>query len=107
VLIWKLEEELRARGIPVLRGQGGTIVRDVDRLGGSYLDIDVPQALISIESRPLCDRGNFIVKVFPRGDLALSLDEFDAFPRYYFGVQACADEVAAWMRARHLLETAP
>jgi hypothetical protein len=95
MLIWKLEEEIRRRGLPVER----------ERDGGEWLTVRVPQALITVEPRPYyCDRGNFIVKVFPRGDLALSLDEYDAFPRYYFGVQACADELLAWMQARHLIE---
>jgi hypothetical protein len=69
-----------------------------------WLQINVEQALITIEPRPgYCDRGNFIVKVLPRGDLALSLDSQDGFPRYYFGVQACADEVVEWMRVRQIL----
>ena len=95
MLIGKLEDEIRARGLPVQR----------ERDGGDWLSVRVPQALITIEPRPsYCDRGNFIVKVFPRGDLALSLDDADAFPRYYFGVRACADELLAWMQARQLIE---
>lgn len=91
MLLWKVQELLAQRGIPVTR---------VD----SHLAINVEQAQITIEPRPpYCDRGNFIVKVFPRGDYALSLDEYDAFPRYYFGPLACADEIQAWMNARRLL----
>jgi hypothetical protein len=94
MLIWKLAEELAARGVPVTH----------EHTAGQWLRIDVAQAQITIEPRPhYCDRGNFIVKVFPRGDLALSLDEQDGFPRYYFGVQACADEVREWIRVRCLL----
>lgn len=97
MLLWKVEEQLRERGIPVTRE---------DSVAG-WLKIDVPQAMISIEARPhYCDRGNFIVKVFPRGDLALSLDSQDAFPRYYFGVAACASEIHEWMRVRQILPEA-
>lgn len=92
MLLWKVAEELAARGVPVTRERN------------DWLRIDVPQAQITIEPRPFyCDRGNFIVQVFPRGDLALSLDSQDGFPRYYFGVTACADEVTEWMRVRQIL----
>lgn len=95
MLLWKVEELLRDRGVPVVRKPSAV----------GYLEVRVPQATVTIESRPhYCDRGNFIVKVFPHGDLALSLDSQDGFPRYYFGVQACADEVTAWMQARSILE---
>jgi hypothetical protein len=93
MLIWKVEELLRRDGIPVESMEGGR-----------YLEIRVPQAWITIEPRPhYCDRGNFIVKVTPYGDLALSLDEQDGFPRYYFTVLACASEILAWMSARGIL----
>ena len=93
MLLWKVEELLRERGVPVTRHNDIT----------QYLEIRIPQAWITIEPRPhYCDRGNFIVKVTPYGDLALELDSQDAFPRYYFGVLACADEVVAWMDARGL-----
>jgi hypothetical protein len=96
MLLWKVEELLRERGIPVVHELTGDV--------GGWLKIEVPQALITIEPRPLyCDRGNFIVKVFPRGDLALSLDEQDRFPRYYFGVLACVTELYAWMQVRGIL----
>lgn len=99
MLLWQVEELLRQRHVPVE-------VAGVDGYT-RWLKIDVPQAEITVESRPVyCDRGNFIVKVFPRGDLALSLDEHDGFPRYYFGPLACADEIFAWMQCRHLLDDA-
>jgi hypothetical protein len=89
--MWKLKELLIEREI------------SVDEVDHFYV-INVPQAQITIEARPVyCDRGNFLVKVFPRGDLALALDEQDGFPRYYFGPLACADEIHAWMVARKLL----
>jgi hypothetical protein len=95
MFLWKVEELLRERGIPVVRDES-TVV--------DWLRIEVPQAMIAVESRPhYCDRGNFIVKVFPRGDLALSLDSQDAFPRYYFGVLAVVTELCAWMQARQIL----
>lgn len=94
MLIWKVEAELIARGVPVVS----------ERNGDTWLKIETPHAEITIESRPhYCDRGNFLVKVFPHGDNSLPLDEFDCFPRFYFGVQACADEVREWMRVRGLL----
>ena len=90
MLLWKVEELLGERGLPATSQEGGR-----------WLEIKVPQASITIEPRPIyCDRGNFLVKVTPEGDLALSLDEQDGFPRFYFGVLACADEIAAWMRVR-------
>lgn len=93
MLLWCVEELLRERGVPVEKSETG-----------SYLQIKVEQAEITVEPRPIyCDRGNFIVKVFPHGDLALSLDSQDGFPRYYFGPLACADEIAAWMEARKIL----
>jgi hypothetical protein len=92
MLLWKVKELLETKGL--------TVESPDER----WLKIDVAQAQITIEPRPhYCDRGNFIVKVFPHGDLALSLDSQDGFPRYYFGVQACADEVHEWMRVRKIL----
>jgi len=97
MLLWKVKELLEERGVPVVE------VGDITR----YLEIKVEQAWITIEPRPLyCDRGNFIVKVTPYGDLALSLDEQDGFPRYYFGPLACADEIHAWMSCRRILPSA-
>ena len=97
MLLWKVEELLRERGISVER----------KRESQDYLEIRVEQAWITIETRPIyCDRGNFIVKVTPYGDLALSLDEQDGFPRYYFGPLACADEIHAWMSCRRILPNA-
>jgi hypothetical protein len=92
MLLWKLREQPQAKGL--------TVEFPEER----WLEINAGQALITIEPRPIyCDRGNFLVHVDPRGDLALSLDGADGFPRYYFGVQACADEVHEWMRVRRIL----
>jgi len=86
-MLWKVEELLRARGIPVEVMGGGGYTRWLK---------------ITVELRPIyCDRGNFLVKV--HGDLAIALDADDGFPRYYFGPLACADEILAWMRVRKLL----
>ena len=91
MLLWKVEELLREYGLPVTSQR-------------TYLEIRVEQAYVTIEPRPhYCDRGNFIVKVTPHGDLALSLDWADGFPRYYFGPKACADEIYAWMSVRRIL----
>lgn len=91
------------------------LVGELERLGvpvdrrvdvGGWLAVELEQAEVCIEPRPsYCDRGRFIVKVFPRSgsDLELSLDSQDAFPRYYFGVVACASEVKAWIEVRGLL----
>lgn len=100
MLLWKVEELLRDRGVPVERKDSAV----------GYLEVAVEQALITIESRPhYCDRGNFIVKVFPHGPFRLELDASDGFPRYYFGPLACAEELRAWMAVRKLLpgEVAP
>lgn len=95
MLLWKVEELLRDRGLPVTHEEPAA---------AGWLKVEVDQALVTIEARPYyCDRGNFIVKVFPRGDLALSLDSQDGFPRYYFGVLACADELCAWMKVRGIM----
>jgi hypothetical protein len=92
MLLWKVRELLEAKGLTV------------DLREDRWLEISVDQALITIEPRPIyCDRGNFLVHVDPRGALALALDSQDGFPRYYFGVQACADEVHEWMWVRGIL----
>jgi hypothetical protein len=93
--MWCLYELLLERNIPVIW----------DSSEKRYLKIDLGPAEITIESRPpYCDRGNFVVKVFSQDSLALSIDRDDAFPRYYFGPAACADEVVAWVEARNLLQ---
>lgn len=56
---------------------------------------------ISLESRPpYCDRGNFIAKLFPVGELALSIDGADRWPRYYFNYDTAKLEVEAWLKKR-------
>ena len=90
MLLWKVMELLQERGIPVMRR-------------GTYLEITTELVQITIEPRPIyCDRGNFLVKAFPRSPLIV-IDREDGFPRYYFGVLACVDEIKMWMDARKVL----
>ena len=56
---------------------------------------------ISLEPRPhYCDRGNYIAKIFPTGELARSLDNADMFPRYYFDLDRAKLEIEAWLKKR-------
>lgn len=56
---------------------------------------------ITLEPRPgYCDRGNFLAKIHPTGELARSMDYQDAWPRYYFDEVRAKLEIEAWMRKR-------
>jgi hypothetical protein len=44
-----------------------------------------------VEARPAyCNRGRFLVNAQSIDAAVLSIDWADGFPRYYFGVEACA-----------------
>lgn len=59
------------------------------------------ECVVTLEPRPAyCDRGNWIAKVFPTGELALSMDDADAFPRYYFDETRAKLEIEAWLKKR-------
>jgi hypothetical protein len=95
MLIDVLIEDFKARGVPVKRMRMDW--------AHDWASIRTSGVEITIEQRPRhCDRGNFIVKLFPES----KLDDFDAqdgFPRYYFGIDACVSEICEWMRVRGLL----
>jgi hypothetical protein len=56
---------------------------------------------VTLEPRPsYCDRGNFIAKLFPRGELALEIDYSGLWPRYYFDPERARLEVEAWLVKR-------
>lgn len=56
---------------------------------------------IILEARPhYCDRGNFIAKLFPTGQLAMEIDDADCWPRYYFDEVRAKAEIEAWLRKR-------
>jgi hypothetical protein len=67
----------------------------------SWQEINGKECLITLEPRlRYCDRGNFIAKLFPRGRLALEIDEADCWPRYYFDEERARLEVEAWLKKR-------
>jgi len=68
---------------------------------GGYLEIIGKYCFITLERRPgYCDRGNWIAKVFPKGQLAMDMDSADGWPRYYFDEQRAKDEVIDWLKKR-------
>ena len=71
----------------------------------SWLTCQTDQASVSILRRPPhCDRGRFLALVEPENgsELALSLDEADGFPRYYFDEAVAQWEMGEWMHRRGL-----
>lgn len=72
--------------------------------GVSYLEIKGKACSITLEERPAyCDRGNYIAKLFPTGELSREIDDQDGFPRYYFDESRAKLELEAWMRKRNQL----
>lgn len=69
----------------------------------TYWEIFGKGCSITLEERPsYCDRGNYIAKVFPRGDLLTDMDHQDGWPRYYFDLDRAKLEVGAWLAKRRL-----
>lgn len=67
----------------------------------AYYERQGKECTVVIEQRPgHCDRGRWIAKLFPAGMLALSIDEQDMWPRYYFKLDNAFEEVEAWMKRR-------
>lgn len=65
------------------------------------LEVHGKDCQIWIEPRPhYCDRGNYIAKIEPSGDLARDLDHSDGWPRYYFDLGIAQREVEAWLFKR-------
>lgn len=66
-----------------------------------FVQVTGKECLITIEPRPAhCDRGNYIAKIFPTGDLARDMDYADAWPRYYFDLGIAQREIEAWLFKR-------
>lgn len=69
--------------------------------GITWLEIKGKECTITCEERPsYCDRGNYIYKLFPTGELALSIDHQDGWPRYYFDQDRANLECEAWLKKR-------
>ena len=67
-----------------------------------WQEIEGRDCLIVLEARPrYCDRGNFLAKLFPRGELAREIDEADGWPRYYFDEERAKLEIEAWLKKRN------
>lgn len=72
---------------------------------GTYEELFFSQGSITLDSRPpYCDRGNFLAKCFPATStpLALSFDNQDGWPRYYFDRERAKLEIEAWLDKRNL-----
>jgi hypothetical protein len=68
---------------------------------GKFIYITGKECLITLEPRPAyCDRGNWIAKIFPMGELAQEIDEADGWPRYYFNEERAKLEIEAWLIKR-------
>lgn len=67
-----------------------------------YASIPLKNGLITIEPRPsYCDRGRFIVKIFPDMDQQeLFIDGQDMFPRYYFNDDCMIKELELFIEKR-------
>ena len=65
-----------------------------------FCDIKIKDGIISIEKRqPYCNRGAFVVKIFPAEDqYNLFIDKSDMFPRYYFDLDCMLREIALWIK---------
>jgi hypothetical protein len=66
---------------------------------GTYEEVIAKECVITLEGRPhYCDRGSFIAKVFPSGELYI--DIHDGWPRYYFDADRAKLEIEAWLKKR-------
>lgn len=69
-----------------------------------WQEIAGKECLISLEPRPTyCDRGNWIAKLLPTGELARDIDNADGWPRYYFDETRAKLEIEAWLKKRRQL----
>lgn len=69
-----------------------------------YQEIKGDEWAITLEPRPgYCDRGNFLAKIWPTGELAREIDSQDGWPRYYFDETRAKLEIEAWLEKRNLL----
>ena len=68
---------------------------------GSHEEAFGRECTITLEPRPhYCDRGNFIAKLHPDGELAQSIDINDLWPRYYFDKERAKLEIYSWLQKR-------
>lgn len=68
---------------------------------GRWWSVRGAQCEITIEPRPhYCDRGNWIAKLHPSGELARDIDGADGWPRYYFDIERAKAECEAWLVKR-------
>ena len=68
---------------------------------GSYQEIEGKECLITLEPRPhYCDRGNWLAKIFPCGNLISEIDGQDGWPRYFFDEERAKLECEAWLTKR-------
>jgi hypothetical protein len=68
---------------------------------GRWEAIHGKACMITLEPRPsYCDRGNWIAKLFPEGELARDIDAADGWPRYYFDQGRAKAEIEAWLVKR-------
>jgi hypothetical protein len=66
-----------------------------------YWNIKGKECEITIEPRAwYCDRGNWLAKIFPTGQLMMDIDDQDGWPRYYFDLDRAMLEVEAWLIKR-------
>lgn len=67
----------------------------------TYLEITGLDCIITLEPRPhYCDRGNFIAKLFAKGNLVMEIDAQDGWPRYYFDLDRAKLECEDWLKKR-------
>lgn len=66
-----------------------------------YQEVYGLDCTITLEPRPgYCDRGQFIAKLVPRGELVREIDDQDGWPRYYFDEARAKAEIHAWLEKR-------
>ena len=72
-----------------------------NEFGDEWWEIQGKDCKITLEASPhYCDRGNFIAKLFPRGQLLAEIDYQDGWPRYYFDFERATLEIEAWLKKR-------
>lgn len=70
-------------------------------ISSTWWSVEGKECEITIEARPTyCDRGNWIAKLRPWGDLAREIDDADGWPRYYFDWDVMLQELEAWLVKR-------
>jgi hypothetical protein len=66
-----------------------------------FWEIHGRECYITLAPRPsYCDRGNWIATISTTGELGLSFDWADGWPRYYFDLDRAKAEIEAWIEKR-------